>query len=949
MKKSIEKINAIAELTSIGWEFNPHGSDEIRCKCPTKTHKDETPSVDINVKNNRWNCHSCKAKGDIVTFFAYVHGVPRNLVLQEMSTRYDLEDEKEINADAVEKMHEQIGNAGPLLEALRERGITDDMIRAARIGFDKNKITIPVYDQGGRIVNIRRYLPGAPTHLKMQNTTGFGKVRLYQIKDLLEYSNIIVAGGELKALVFKHLLNPLGFGAVSATAGEGSWNPDWNAYFKDKKVWVCMDIDSAGVKSAREIASYLTSVAKEVRIVTLPLDRSKHPKGDINDWVGREGAGPADIIRLLDSSPAYELGALVFDVEKGVRETSLERTVAPDNIGWRLKFEAIVSALDTTPFLVPRDVKVSCDRQQPGCAICPVKRKEPDGDGCVNELVGSTSRGLLEMVNVGTSAQDKAIADALGIPKCGSVKFKVESHYAVTDTRLSAKLSLSSDTGGGNIQQPAFIVGTMPELNSPYLMEGRVYPHPKTQQATLVIDKLSESVDSLTCFKVKEEELTALEVFQPKEWTVDAIKTRLNGLYADIESNVTGIFGRRNLHLVLDLTWHSPLFISYNGQTVNGWINSLICGDSSQGKSETTIRLLRHYGVGERVECKNATVPGLLGGMQQLGNRWFVSWGVIPTHDRRLVALEEIKGASTEVIGKLTDMRSSGIAEIPKIERRRAHARTRLIWISNPRSNRPVASYSFGIECIHELIGSLEDIRRFDIALLVAAGQVSVSQMNATTSVTHSYTSELCRRLILWTWTRTPQQVFVEPDACALIQEFAEKLCEKYTEALPLVDRGTIRHKLARLSASLAARTFSRVGERLIVRLCHVQFIAEFLDSLYRDPVFGYLEYTKAQTALNILADPIRVEKYLKTATKHPKDLVTGLLYQDDITQVDIQDLCEVDKDIAQTIISFFVRMHCLKRRSRASYIKTPEFIGLLKKLQHTIKETPEVDTEAPF
>ena len=74
------------------------------------------------------------------------------------------------------------------------------------------------------------------------------------------------------------------------------------------------------------------------------------------------------------------------------------------------------------------------------------------------------------------------------------------------------------------------------------------------------------------------------------------------------------------------------------------------------------MRLMDHYKLGARHECKNATSAGLLGGLQQLGSRWFVSWGIIPMHDKRLVVLEEIKGTPIEVLAKLTDMRSSGIA-----------------------------------------------------------------------------------------------------------------------------------------------------------------------------------------------------------------------------------------------------------------------------------------------
>ena len=235
------------------------------------------------------------------------------------------------------------------------------------------------------------------------------------------------------------------------------------------------------------------------------------------------------------------------------------------------------------------------------------------------------------------------------------------------------------------------------------------------------------------------------------------------------------------------------------------------------------------------MECKNATVAGLLGGLQQMGNRWFVTWGVIPTHDKRLVVLEELKGTSVEVISKLTDMRSSGVAEIPKIEKRRTHARTRLIALSNPRSDRPLSSYNFGIESIKELIGGLEDVRRFDFALLVSNTEIDAATLNKLQQYRPAgnqiFDAESCRRLILWAWTREPSQIQYGSGAYEQILSEATRLCSIFTESIPLVDRGSMRLKLARLSASLACRTFScdDTLENVIIRECHVEYISKLL------------------------------------------------------------------------------------------------------------------------
>jgi len=438
-------------------------------------------------------------------------------------------------------------------------------------------------------------------------------------------------------------------------------------------------------------------------------------------------------------------------------------------------------------------------------------------------------------------------------------------------------------------------------------------------------------------------------VFQPKEWTIESLEEKLNEIYKELEFSVTRIFQRRDLHLALDLAYHSPLLINLEGHPVRGWTEILVLGDSSQGKSETTARLMEHYGLGEKMDCKNATVAGLLGGLQQLGSRWFVTWGIIPTHDQRLVVLEELKGADPAVISKLTDMRSSGIAEIPKIEKRRTHARTRLIALSNPRSDQPLSTYNYGIEAVQELIGGLEDIRRFDFTLLVSSCEISTSDLNKFQRMPKReaetvFTSDKCRKAVLWAWTRKCEQI--QFDNYSGILDVSTSLCDDFTELIPIVDKGSMRYKVARLSAALAARTFSCEDNNLIVRNCHVEFIHKLLRRVYSSDVFGYLDFSKAIKSSNELVDPDGIRQKIRQ-TPFPTDFIKQMVGTNDIIQQDLQDWCGWDRNESMQLLSYLVRKHALKRTSRLIYRKTPAFIELLKHLK--TKDRPEFIGESEF
>lgn len=935
-KLRVERVNAIAELDRIGWQFEPQGDNEVRTLCPA--HEDSTPSVQLNTEKNLWNCKAshCRAKGDIITFLAMALKVERSTMAADLAERYELASEKTINPEQVEKWHQDVWTAGPLLKALRDRGITDDMIRFARIGYDKRqkRITIPVKNASGEIVNVRRYLPGAPGPEKMRNTRGYGDPRVYQPNDLLKHDRVWICGGEIKALVAGFLLRPHGIGAVSVTAAEGTWKHEWNRALKGKTVFVCMDIDNAGKHAAVNLARLIVPFAEHVYIVSLPLDPEKHPKGDLNDFVA-EGATDKDLLRLCEEAEKFtpETGTAESDQEKHVVE--LHETVHPSSVGKLLAFSGNVAAIGTETYLIPREVKVRCDRNQKNCAICPIYGEEPNGpDPAITKEVRPLDVGMLDMVHAPVARQNPAIAKCLGIPQCRSVSFSVRSHYRVHDTRLTPQLGLSSRTAS-NVTHPAFVVDQDVELNTGYLFTGAVHPHPANQQATLLIVEANQAHDSLDTYSPSTEELTELRSFRPEEWSPEGIASMLDTIYEDFERNVTRIVQRRDMHLVFDFAYHSVLELPFTGRRIPGWVNALVLGDSSQGKTETAVRLIEHYCLGERVDCKNASVAGLIGGLQQLGNKWFVSWGVIPKHDQRLAVLEEVKGLPIEVISKMTDMRSSGIAEIPKIERRRANARTRLVWISNPRSRRPISSYNFGCEAVVQLIGNLEDLRRFDAAIIVGANDLDADVTNAVPPPTGEpkFSSRLCQRLVLFAWTRRAGDILFEKGAEGEVHEAASRLCDRYAEELPLVDRGTVRHKLARLSAALAARTFSTAEEltTLLIRSAHVRYVESTLERIYSGTTFGYRDYSRAKIEAERLVEPDILRKAI-LATKHPEDFVKELLHRDEISPQDVADWCDIDRSDAQSMISLFVRKHGLFRRKR-TYHKTPEFIQFLKTL----------------
>lgn len=934
-----DNVNVLSELERFHIAFEWAGETEIRIKCPF--HTDDKPSCNISVTKRLFLCHAqqCAAHGDIITLLAKIVNQPRSTIIEDLSTRYDLDETKIVEPAVVEAWHDAIWHAGVLLQELYKRGVTDKIIKQRLLGCDGTRITIPVPNARGDFVNVRKYLPGAPGPEKMKNMRGRGAARIYP-EDQLRFDMVMLCGGEVKALVAAEELNQHNIGAVCATQGEKLLPPQLISKFAGKSVPICQDIDVTGRAAAELNCRAFKGIATEIFDIVLPLDINKYPKGDINDYIAAEGG---KLWPLIDTAELWQpTNRLAYSPDDIPDPIHLSAAANAKYAGKRVAVTAIVTAMDTAPYPVPKEFTVNCDKSLGAvCSLCPVFPSQ-DGKFCVP----IESPAILEVVSAPKRVVHDALMSSIGIPRvCRVCAFDVDSYYNAEDVRLVPQLEITNRAEDQKMQ-PAICIGDGLLLNEPYKFAGRMFPHPQTQQATLLLSHYEPTRDALSTYEPQQEQLELLDVFRPDEWTLEALTGKLDNIYDDFANTVTGIYQRPQLHLALDLFYHSVLWVTVDNRAQKGWVEILALGDSAQGKSETVDRMLDYYQLGEKLECKNMSAAGLLGGLQQMSSgRWIITWGMLPRHDRRALILEELKGMSTEIIGKLTNARSSGIAELSKIEKQRTWARTRLFAISNVRpEGRSVASYNYGIEALKELIGGLEDLRRFDMCLVLAEDELDREKLRiqkASRNGAHTkYSAELCRALILWAWTREAEQAVISKDIQQLILDETVSLCREYSSTIPIVDTGSMGLKLARLSAALAARTFSTDDTRLnlVVRECHVEYICRFLRECYSTRAFGYKEFSDAINLANNLIDPEQIQAKL-AAQPFPYDLVGSMLRTDKIELQDLCDWCGSDRVEANGLLSFFVRKHALKREGR-SYRKTGLFIEFLRRLQDT-KDKP--------
>lgn len=927
----MRKLDAISLLNEFGVPFVRRDSGWLTVTCPFHNDTEDLREALGGVKEDTggYNCFSCGATGTVLSLISKKFGSPEDVILAHHDNIFGTNNKAGKDDDALMALCERnlLGSDEYLQKIYNKHGLTLTTVKQFKLGLypSTKRVTIPIRAPDGRIADVRQYkydklLEGEGKLISRKGA----KTLLFHTCDTTTEQTLYLTEGEMKAM----LLWQNGFPALSVTHGAASWNDSFDRVFRNKDVVIIYDIDKPGRKNAEKRANALIHVANSVRNVYLePV--TDIDNGDVTDFFVAKGLSAAALKEIVDNTPPYKPYAspeVTEDAEPPTPVTLSQSSKAVYN-GKLISTTAIISAKDTAPYIIPKRVEVACTRSKDYCITCPAF----EAKGAFEIEVNADSAVVLDLIAAkGSEKLEAPIFRAYGKihPGCKACQFHTKESMNVEELRVIPQLEVGHATDE-QVTRRVFHVGSGINTNAAYALTARVTSMPGDGHATLVVYKAEPTVDNIDNFKASED----LSIFKPVEWTVQAIEDKLNDIYADYESNVTRIKQRRDLHLVYDLAFHSVLYVPYEGRNIKGWADILVIGDSGQGKSEASSRMSQHYKAGERVDSKRASVAGIVGGLQETSNRWFITWGSIPLNDRRLVILEEVKGMGVGELTKLTDMRSSGFAEIHKIERAKTHARTRLIWISNPRSDNKISAYNYGVDAVRELIGSLEDIRRFDLVCAVASGEVDISVINAqhTATVEHRYTTEKCAELVQWAWSRKERDIHVDPLTVQAALNAASRLSFVYSSAVPIVEPSDQRLKMLRLATALAARTYSTDdGENLVVRPCHVEVVEKLMNRLYQSKALGYYDFSQAAKGENIITDLDAVKEHIDSMP-HAADAARCLLEADNIRIEDIQNFTDWPLEKCNEMIGNFVRTGCLKRSKRGGYRKTVAFIDQLK------------------
>lgn len=929
-----EYIKAYGELLA---DLRHKAGREYEARCPF--HDDSNPSLHVNEDSGLFHCKGCGAGGNLVSFVARLKGIP----VARAARLYPqlLAPENVIHPQLVEGYHSMLlSNAKVLGYVVGQRGIPEEWVRLARLGLHEDRLTIPVYNAEWWVIDVKYHaIDPKCAGPKDKHAVSYGGTYLFPAQLPVDpLAPAVVAEGELDCLV----LRARGFQSYTTTGGAmGTARSEElaAAVARHPAAYVCMDIDQTGRKAALELGERLSRAGVKNVLVNLPLDAKAYEHGDVTDYFVKEGYTPQDFSNLLRAAEV-EAGRAGGGAPGGdateVYDVAVGQASRAQYWGQRVRFLAMVVAKGVHPYFVPVKATVVCSQGYKVCAECLV----PGGAGI--ELKCTDER-LAEFVGASKGHTQLLLKQVKGVPvNCRYCSVSVDEVINVQEMVVTGTFQSIVSLDEVDVTRRCLFLGHDVSSNNVYKMQADIVADPRTNEVLYVVVGMEPAVDDITNYEVSEADKEAIAAFVPDTDDAAGVRRKLDEIYEDLSANVTRIYGRKNLHQLIDLGYHSVLAFAWEDQPdklYKGLTEVLVIGDSAQGKSEVIESLRAHYGRGEKLDCKSLSYAGLIGGLEDIGQRKFMVWGRIPQNDRGAVILDEVKGMAPELIAQLTDVRSSGMAVVTRVGgARRAGARVRYFWLSNPRNKLRISEYGYGVTAVPDLLGSNEDVRRLDAAMVVATGEVPQSYIDSMVKnppkVEHKYTEEKCRRLIRVVWSRAKNTVPTGVRDYAV--DAASRLSSSYAVDIPLLEPADARLKVARLALSVAARvgSFTPDFSSVLVKACHVDVAVGFLHDLYDAEHFAFDKWSSEhrKTAVATGADDAAVLAELVTLAA-PQDFVAVLMVSNFIPHSAFEMATGLEpldaRRLAGTLVS---KQYMVPVRS--AYRKTPKFITLLKRIQ---------------
>ena len=798
-------------------EVDNWNNEEVKVLCPF--HEDTHPSASINTYKDLFHCWVCNIGYNEEQFIARINGISNSDALKLLN-KYQVQDKWEVEKGL-------LWSDQTMLTKVMSLGFSKELIEEMKLGlikdeFGKKYLGIPIY-YNNILVDVRRY-----NIMKYENQPKMKSNDNARVGWLVPYDKFLSSNeicylfeGEKDMLMAREL----GINAYTLTGGAGAVPNEYviNA-FKDKDIVICYDNDDAGHKGMESIYKELKDIVKSIKYIEIG-DVVKEDKEDFYDYIHKYNGNIFEF---------YSLDQHHFNLKEidSIKISTIKDALKDSKIKKDLRSIVTVTSEFSDPYSVPTVVEIEKVKDT-GTKLDTMFENEKR----TWFLEKSNMQDMLELieVNAKTVELNAKFRSYLNVPaKEPGIEIKPKELKTIFKSIITDK-----DYDGSGVSLDIYSFEKL-NVGSQYVIDYKIYPHPTKNQKLIAVAFNVKLINDSNNYTINKEKLSVFK-------SDGNIKERLDRLYESAKHHIAKHLNY-NIWLMSDLVFNSILDFNY-GEPMKGALDVFFLGDTQVGKSETTSKMVELYNFGHFLSLKTSTTVGLIGGSNKVDGAFCNTIGAIPRQHKRLAILEEFSGARPDFIKTMTDIRSSNELRISRVSGELiVPCKLRMITISNPINDengnpRFLNTFPNGVMPLMELIKSAEDVARYDGFLLIPKVENRFNPF-AYQLTGEKIPKECYEEKAKWVVTRGIDNVKFADGVESYIWEKAEKLNKLFECNFPLFGTTTSK-KLARFCVALASLVMEvdESYENIIVTKEIVDFIVEYLTSIYTSPTFKLREY----------------------------------------------------------------------------------------------------------
>lgn len=822
--------------------------------CPF--HDDKDPSMSINTTGRVFHCHGCGVGGTEHDFTSRYYAINHSQASALKGAL--LKSESLLDYDAFARTGD-IYKKNFTYNALIDMGIERKLLESCMVGCE----VVPVHDADGavtmgpdetssrlvfpiicrdRVLDLRAYSTKEIPKTKSKSGAPSGLILPYHLWEH-DMKPTVICEGEKDMLFARQY----GYNAISVGGCKCVPNMFMDK-FKDRTVFIVFDNDLPGRTGAMKLASALYNVTKHVHIANIG-DYVAEEKEDVTDFFVKYKHTRVQFDEMLGNAKLFDSYAKDRFLKESYPETSLLEA-STTHLGKMVRTNIQVMATFEEQYSVPgyatftkmkNGTKLEANRQHTGAVEYWSLQKHNFSDVLV-----------LTDNNLKQFQINENLKEIIGW--MGEEFVKIQTSNPKTIFKASVSDSTESVVAK-DIKRTEFICFTDEKLEAGknYQIIYKVVPHPyKGQQQVLMVSEIKESGDVVTSFEITMDAIKELQEFQKHKFP--AIVNKQKSL---IKFNVDN-----KLLTFIDLWYHTPKSFNFGYmKEQRGYLDGLIVTESRVGKSTTAQALSKVYGLGAIASLAGsaATPAGLIGGSVKTGTSSQIRPGLIPRQHNKAVIFEELAKAKYSLMPELTDIRSSGMVRINRSTGDLTlPASVRILFLTNPKAEdegivRPIMAYPNGVEIIKPLIGSVEDIARFDFIYILGESPTDIDPL---WEPPEGFTEKQLQTRIRWVWSRKTDNIIISKDIEKYVVEVSKNLNNLYLGSVKIFSTETWK-KLIRLAIAIAGYTVSAdlSYENIIVKKEHIDYAANLLRVIYDNSIFKLKEFIdeeRKQTICNL-------------------------------------------------------------------------------------------------